>query len=202
MYPNSYSYSPNITSNPINTPSIYNSNSTAINIPISRYGFNGWYYTNTSDWVTTNPSVRNKINWTLPANSGISKVSDLQFVRINIKIYNKTSLPYLTVYTTSPYNSKRTYAISDPSGLSNNSKYTFYINFNSYDRLPAVIGYSETELSLNSSLNQGDFNNSESILKFALESDSSASYGTVEFTLSSIMIGDSTCEKEYGFLNS
>jgi uncharacterized protein YjbI with pentapeptide repeats len=202
MYPNSYSYSQNVTSIYINTPSVYNSNSPAINIPSSRYGFNGWYYTNTSDWVTPSPTVRNKINWTLSANSGSSKVSDLQFVRINLKLYNKTSPPYLTIYTTSPYNSKRTYTISNPSGLTNNSKYSFYINFNSYTRLPAVIGYTETALTLNSSLNQGSFNGTESILKFAIETDSSASYGTVEFTLSSVMVGDSICEKEYGFLNS
>ena len=202
MYPNSYSYSQNVTSIPINTPSVYNSNSPAINIPSSRYGFNGWYYTNTSDWVTPSPTVRNKINWTLSANSGSSKVSDLQFVRINLKLYNKTSPPYLTIYTTSPYNSKRTYTISNPSGLTNSSKYSFYINFNSYTRLPAVIGYTETALTLNSSANQGSFDGTESILKFVIETDSSASYGTVDFTLSSVMVGDSICEKEYGFLNS
>ena len=61
-----------------------------------------------------------------------------------------------------------------------------------------MIGY--TNAAMSNTANSGSFANNELILNVALETDISAAAGTVEFTLSSIIIGDIIAgEKEYGF---
>jgi hypothetical protein len=105
------------------------------------------------------------------------------------------------VYTQS--GSYRKYVVSGGSGaLTNGTKYTFYINFNSYTQEPAVAGY--TNAVLTSSFGAGNFLNSEFISSIAVETDSNASAGSVEFTLGGMIVGDIVAgvsgEKEYGFL--
>jgi uncharacterized protein YjbI with pentapeptide repeats len=198
MYPNAYPYSGNVAVITADSSANYISYSPPVAVPVSRYGFNGWYYKNTSAWVTVDPTVRNKIKWSVSPNTGSTKVSDLQYLRVNVKVYNKTSLPYITVYTAS---SKRAYVVSNSADISNNGKYTFYANFNAYTRLPAVIDHTNQELTVSSSgaLTQGSFDNNEIITRIAFETDSAASYDAVEFTMSCIVVGETSGEKEHWF---
>ena len=203
MYPNSYPYSSSVVSyQPTSaSSSVYNSYSPPAPIPFTRFGFNGWYYINNSAWVNVAPAIRNHIKWIVPSNNISSTVGGLSYVRVNLKIYNKTTLPYIVVYTQS--GSYRKYGVpGGGSSLTNGTKYTFYMNFNSYTREPAVIGY--TNISLTNTTGVGSFGNNEVISSIALETDSNATTNSIEFTLSGIIVGDIVSgvvqEKEYGFL--
>jgi hypothetical protein len=207
MFPNSYPYSSSVTTIAPDTEAaatVYNIYSPPAPIPFSRFGFNGWYYTNSSAWVNVNSGVRNHVKWLVPANRvGSSTVGALQYVRVNLKIHNKTVLPYLMVYTNS--GSWRKYIVSGVGGggsLVNGTVYSFYMNFNTYSREPAMIGHTNVELV--NSLGTGTFSNNEVITNIALETDSGAATGAVEFTLASIIVGEIATgvpsEKEYGFM--
>jgi hypothetical protein len=71
------------------------------------------------------------------------------------------------------------------------------MNFNSYAREPATIG--ATNAALAYTVGSGSFANNETITSIAVETDSNAAAGNVEFTLSSVVIGELNREKEYGF---
>ena len=204
MYPNSYPYSSSVTTYAPTSESsgVYNIYSPPAPIPFSRFGFNGWYYMNSSAWVGVAPAVRNHIKWIVSANTGSSTVGDIQYVRLNLKIHNNASLPYLMIYTQA--GSSRKYAVSGGNGsLTNGTVYSLYINLNSYTREPAITGY--TNAALVYTIGSGTFANNESITSFAVETDSNATASNVEFTLASIIVGELstttgvTTEKEYGF---
>ena len=204
MYPNSYPYSTSVTTYAPTADSsgVYNVYSPPAPIPFSRFGFNGWYYMNSTAWVSVAPTVRNHVKWVVSANTVSSTVADLRYVRLNLKIYNNVSLPYLMIYTQA--GSTRKYAVSSGNGsLTNGGAYSLYINFNSYTRAPAMIGY--TNSALVSTIGSGDFANNEVITSIAVETYGNAAAGNVEFTLASIMVGELsttsgvTTEKEYGF---
>jgi hypothetical protein len=205
MFPNSYPYSSSVTTIAPDSEAaatVYNIYSPPAPVPFSRFGFNGWYYTNSSAWVGVNSGVRNHVKWLVPANRvGSSTVGALQYVRVNLKIHNKTALPYLMVYTQS--GSWRKYIVSGGGGsLVNGTIYSFYMNFNSYSREPAMIGHTNAAFTI--SLGTGAFADNEVITNIALETDSGAAAGAVEFTLASVMVGEIAAgvpsEKEYGFL--
>jgi hypothetical protein len=203
MFPNSYPYSTAVTTYaPTSSSSgVYNSYSPPAPIPFSRFGYNGWYYANSSTWVNVSSTVRNRVKWIVPAN-GSSTVSQLQYARLLMRVYNKTSLPHLVVYTQS--GSYRKYTFASPSSLVNGTKYSFYMNFNSYSREPALVGYTNAVLTY-SGTGSGSFANNEIITSLAVETESGASAGSVEFTLANVIVGElvggSTIptEKEFGF---
>ena len=198
MYPNAYPYPSSVvtyapTSDSSNVYTIY---SPPAPIPFARFGYNGWYYTNSSTWVNVAPAVRNHVKWLVGGNTATSKVSDLQYIRINLKIHNTTSLPYLMVYTQA--GSSRKYVVVSGNGsLVNGTVYSFYMNFNSYAREPATIG--ATNAALAYTVGSGSFASNETIASIAVETDSNATAGNVEFTLSSVVVGELNGEKEYGF---
>jgi hypothetical protein len=212
MFPNAYPYSPNVSSIPANTPAVYADASPAQVIPSARLGYNGWYYTNSDAWVNVAPTVRNKINWYLGPNTPTATVGDLRYIRMNLRIFNRVSTPFVTVYTKTTgsgdtggwYKSKRTYIIWDSNTLTNNTNYSFYINFNSYTTSPAVIGHTNAALTLTDvvSATVGTYAESEVLFAISIGSDSISSRGNVEFTLSSVVVGDASGEKEYGYINA
>jgi hypothetical protein len=118
---------------------------------------------------------------------------------MNLKVFNKTSLPFLVVYTQA--GSYRKYTISAPNSLANGTVYSFFMNFNSYSREPAMIGATNAALTY-SGVSNGSFADSEIISSIAIESDNTAAAGSVEFTLSRIVVGETGGEKEYGFSGS
>ena len=204
MYPNSFPYSTSVSMYAPTTDSsgVYNIYSPPAPIPFNRFGYNGWYYTNSTSWVNVEPAVRNHVKWLIQPNTGSSKVSDLQYIRFNLKIHNKTTLPYLMIYTDA--GSTRKYPVAGGSAsLTNGGLYSFYMNFNSYTREPAVIGHTNAALAY--TIGSGTFANNEGIVNIALETDTNAVADSVEFTLMSIVIGElstatgATSEKEYGF---
>jgi hypothetical protein len=178
---------------------VYNVYSPPAPIPTARYGYNGWYYANSTAWVNVAQAVRDRVKWVLPPNAaGSSTVADLRYIRMNLKVFNKTSLPFLVVTTQA--GSSRKYTISAaPNSLVNGTVYSFYMNFNSYTREPATIGATNAALAFSNVGSSGSFANGEVITSIAVESDSSAAAGSVEFTLSSVVIGEASGEKEYGF---
>ena len=205
MYPNSYAYSTSIvTYAPTSDSSgVYNVYSPPAPIPFSRFGYNGWYYTNSTSWVNVAQSVRDRVKWIVPANTvGSSTVGELRYVRINMKVFNKASLPYLVVYTQD--GSYRKYTFASPNSLVNGTVYSFYMNFNSYSREPAMIGSTNAALTY-SGVNSGNFANNEVVTSIAVETDHTAANGSVEFTLASVLVGEVVSatsvatEKEYGF---
>jgi uncharacterized protein YjbI with pentapeptide repeats len=206
MFPNAYPYSSSVTTYAPTSDSaatVYNVYSPPAPIPFSRFGFDGWYYANSNAWVNVNSGVRNHVKWILPGNNGTSTVGQLQFIRVNMKVYNKTSLPYIIIYTQS--GSWRKYSVPVPSALVNETKYSFYVNFNSYARAPAIIGFTNILLTnpTGGGSGGGSFADSEQIMNIALETTVNETIDSVEFTLANIIVGDSisgiASEKEYGF---
>ena len=198
MFPNSYPYSSSVrTYAPtVDSSGVYNIYSPPAPIPFARFGYNGWYYTNSTAWVNVAPDVRNHIKWLVSANTATSKVSDLQYIRVNLKIHNTTSLPYVMVYTQA--GSSRKYAVVSGNGsLVNGTVYSFYMNFNTYAREPATIG--ATNVALAYTIGTGSFAVGELITSIAIESNSAAAASNVEFTLSSVVVGELSGEKESGF---
>ncbi len=198
MYPNAYSYSSSVvTYTPtLDSSNVYHIYSPPAPIPYARFGYNGWYYTNTTEWINVAPSVRDRIKWTVAANTASSTVADLQYIRMTLKVFNKTSLPFIIVYTSS--GSYRKYTISTPNAIVNGTVYSFYINFNAYSREPAIIGATNAELTY-SGVSSGSFASNEVISSITVETDNTAVASSIEFTLSSIIIGDTSGEKEHGF---
>jgi hypothetical protein len=209
-YPNSYPYSENVINIAANTPAVYADASPPQAIPISRYGYNGWYYANTDTWVNVAPTVRNKINWYLAPNAATSTVADLRYIRMNLCVFNRVSTPFITVYTKATgsgdsggwYKSKRNYIIGDANSLTNGGKYCFYANLNSYTVAPVIIGHTNAVLTLSSvsSSNVGTYASNEVLFAISIGTNSASSRGNVEFTLSSVIIGDASGEKEYGYM--
>jgi len=76
------------------------------------------------------------------------------------------------------------------------------VNLNSYNTTPLSIGHNNALLALSNvaSSNVGSFASTEVLFAISIGSDSGTARGNVEFTLSNVIIGDASGEKEYGFL--
>lgn len=219
-FPNGYLYSTNVqdisASNLSAAASVYADKSPPVPIPTIRYGYQGWYYTNSSLWVDPAPATRNKINWyILPNANGATTVGDLRYVRLNLHLFNSVSTPFLTVYTLATgsgdsggwYKSKRTYIIAG--STVDNTNYCFYMNWNGYSVLPFTVAHTNAALTLSdvSGSAIGSFGNSEVLFAYSLETNSNSAAGNVEFILSGSIIGErnsggggTILEKEYGYI--
>jgi hypothetical protein len=224
LFPNSYPYSSNVVdisaSNLSVAASVYADGSPPVPIPTIRYGYPGWYYTNSSLWVNPAPATRNKINWyLLPNANGITTVAKLQYIRLNLHVFNNVSLPFLTVYTQATgsgdaggwYKSKRTYVSThvadDGNAVSDHTNYCFYINWNGYSTAPFTVAHTNALLSVSTVEGSaiGNFESSELIFAYSIGTNSSSAPGNVEFILSSAIVGEmnndgSIIEKEYGYV--
>jgi hypothetical protein len=224
-FPNGYPYATSrvfdiSASNASVASSVYADASPPVPIPVIRYGYQGWYYTNASAWVNSAPSVRNKINWYLPPNNvDVTTVGDLRYIRLNLHIFSRVSVPFLTVYTKATgsgdaggwYKSKRTYVIQNTSSSSSspltadNDNYCFYMNWNGYSVLPFTVAHQNAGLSLSTvgggASAVGGFGSGEVVLAYSVGTDSGSAPGNVEFILSSVVVGEGVDgEKEYGFI--
>jgi hypothetical protein len=224
LFPNGYPYSSNVqdisASNLSVAASVYADGSPPVPIPTIRYGYQGWYYTNSSLWVNPAPATRNKINWyLLPNANGVTKVADLRYIRLNLHLFNSVSTPFITVYTQATgsgdaggwYKSKRTYitsAVSDDGNtLADHTNYCFYMNWNGYSITPFTVAHTNAALSV-STVNGsviGSFGSSEVIFAYSIGTNSTSAPGNVEFILSASIVGEansngSITEKEYGYV--
>jgi hypothetical protein len=217
-FPNGYPYAVNVydisASNASVASSVYADGSPPVPIPLLRYGYQGWYYTNSDAWVNPAPSVRNKINWYLLPNSATTTVGDLRYIRLNLHVFSRVSTPFLTVYTTATgtgdaggwYKSKRVYVVANAAAaaLSNNTNYCFYMNWNGYSVAPFTVAHNNVALSLTtvSSGAVGAFGSGEVLFAYSIGTDSGSARGNVEFILSSVVVGEAgaVTEKEYGYI--
>jgi hypothetical protein len=221
LFPNAFPYSTNVLDLPAGTATasaVVADGSPPVPTPVLRYGYQGWYYTNSDAWVNPAPTVRNKINWylgpntaTATATTAATTVSSLQYVRLCLRVFNRVSTPFLTVYTKATgsgdaggwYKSKRTYVIADATGtLSNNTSYCFYVCWNGYSITPFTVGHTNAVLTLTEIAGGavGGFHAGEAVLAYSIGTNSAAARGNVEFILSSVVIGETGGEKEYGFI--
>ena len=225
LFPNGYPYAANVydisASNASVASSVYADGSPPVPIPLLRYGYQGWYYTNSDAWVNPAPSVRNKINWYLLPNSATSTVGDLRYVRLNLHVFSSVSTPFLTVYTKATgagdaggwYKSKRVYVVANTAAaaaLSNNTNYCFYMNWNGYSVAPFTVAHNNVELSLTTVGGGavGAFGSGEVLFAYSIGTDSGSARGNVEFILSGVVVGEggggsgggAVTEKEYGYI--
>jgi hypothetical protein len=227
-FPNGYPYAANVydisASNASVAPSVYADGSPPVPIPLLRYGYQGWYYTNSAWWVNPAPSVRNKINWYLLPNSATATVGDLRYVRMNLHLFSCVSTPFLTVYTKATgagdaggwYKSKRVYVVANTAAaaaLNNNTNYCFYMNWNGYSVAPFTVAHSDVALSLTtvSGGAVGAFGSDEVLFAYSIGTDSGSARGNVDFILSGVVVGEAggsgsgagavaVAEKEYGYI--
>jgi hypothetical protein len=217
-FPNGYPYAENVydisASNASTASSVYADGSPPVPIPLLRYGYQGWYYTNSDAWVNPAPSVRNKINWYLLPNSATSTVGDLRYVRLNLHVFSRVSTPFLTVDPKATgvgdaggwYKSKRVYVVANAAAaLSNNTNYCFYINWNGYSVAPFTVAHNNVALSLTTvgSGAVGAFGSGEVLFAYSIGTDSGSARGNVEFILSGAVVGEGSgggTEKEYGYI--
>jgi hypothetical protein len=220
-FPNGYPYTSNVqdisASNLSVAASVYADGSPPVPIPTIRYGYQGWYYTNSSAWVNPAPATRNKINWyILPNSSGVTTVGQLRYLRMMLHVFNNVSLPFLTVYTQATgsgdsggwYKSKRTYiCYNDGNPIPDHTNYCFYMNWNGYSVLPFTIAHTNAALSVSTvdGSSIGNFDSSEVIFAYSIGTDSTSAAGNVEFILSGTVVGEaktdgSILEKEYGYI--
>jgi hypothetical protein len=224
LFSNAYPYSSNIqdisASNLSAAASVYADGSPPTPIPLIRYGYQGWYYTNSTAWVSPAPMTRNKINWYLPPNaSGVTTVGSLRYIRMSLHLFNHVSTPFVTVYTQATgsgdaggwYKSKRTYVALNNSteSLVSNANYCFYIGWNGYSITPFTVAHSNVALSV-STVNGsavGNFNSNEVIFAYSIGTNSTSAAGNVEFILSNVVVGEAgssgsgvVVEKEYGYI--
>jgi hypothetical protein len=224
LFPNGYPYAANVydisASNASVAPSVYADGSPPVPIPLIKYGYQGWYYTNSDAWVNPAPSVRNKINWYLLPNTATSTVGDLRYVRLNLHVFSRISTPFLTVYTKATgtgdaggwYKSKRTYIVANAVAvLNNNTNYCFYMNWNGFSVAPFTVAHSDVALSLTTVGGGavGAFGSAEVLFAYSIGTDSGSARGNVEFILSGVVVGeagggggggDAVAEKEYGYI--
>ena len=221
-FPNGYPYAVNVydisASNASVAPSVYADGSPPVPIPLLRYGYQGWYYTNSDAWVNPAPSVRNKINWYLLPNSATATVGDLRYIRMNLHVFSSVSTPFLTVYTKATgagdaggwYKSKRVYVVAAAAAaLSNNTNYCFYMNWNGYSVAPFTVAHNNVALSLTTVGGGavGAFGSGEVLFAYSIGTDSGSARGNVEFILSGVVVGEAgsggsgaVTEKEYGYI--
>jgi hypothetical protein len=224
FFPNGYPYSSNVidisASNLSVASSVYADGSPPVPIPTIRYGYLGWYYTNSSAWVNPAPTTRNKINWyILPNENGVTTVARLRYIRLNLHVFSNVSLPFLTVYTQATgsgdaggwYKSKRMYVSTnvadDGNTLSDHTNYCFYINWNGYSTTPFTVAHTNAGYSTSTQEGSaiGNFDSSELIFAYSMGTNSNSAPGSVEFILSSAIVGEmnnsgNIIEKEYGYI--
>ena len=224
-FPNAYPYSTNVqdisASNLSAAASVYADGSPPVPIPLIRYGYQGWYYTNSTTWVNPAPMTRNKINWYLQPNaSGVTTVGDLRYIRMSLHLFNHVSTPFLTVYTQATgsgdaggwYKSKRTYVTlnnndDNGSSIDSNTNYCFYVHWNGYSVRPFTVAHNSVALSVSTVDGSavGGFNSSEVIFAYSIGTNSTSAAGNVEFILSNVVVGEAGSdgnfvEKEYGYI--
>jgi hypothetical protein len=232
-FPNGYPYTTNIqdisASNSSAAAAVYADGSPPVPIPLIRYGYQGWYYTNSSAWVNAAPITRNKINWyVLPNTAAGATVGDLRYFRMNLHLFSNASLPFVTVYTQATgsgdaggwYKSKRVYVCAngvddDGNAVSDHTNYSFYMNWNGFSVSPFTVAHTSAALSVSGVDGSvvGGFESNEVIFAYSIGTNSNSMPGDVEFILSGVVVGEAVVggggsgsggggvlEKEYGYI--
>jgi hypothetical protein len=166
---------------------------------INSYAINAWYFKNTVAGY--------KINWYMPTTSGL-KVQDILglYLRLfNVSTTSSDNLIYLTVYTTpdagpnySWYKSKMTYVVTATPTI--NTFYTFFANASGSCPIPSY--YASTLLQMTPSTVQnprGLYGPTETIMFFAIGSNSASAVNTVETVVQKFGVMTPTGTQEFQF---
>ena len=187
---------------------IYGEGPTVMTPAIHALKYDGWYYKKTA---TATSGSTSKIFWDFVPETSI-KVSDLKQICFKLKVINKTSLPFVNVFTkktdgTSGYKSRRTYdLINTPflasNALVNNEDYLGYINFNGNTSVPVPDKHTTKLLRLSDiTANIGSFESTEEIKSFSFSTNSAAAADTVEFIVRSFSLQSTTKTETFSFSN-
>jgi hypothetical protein len=95
----------------------------------------------------------------------------------------------------------------DGDTLTDHTNYCFYINWNGFSVTPFTVAHKNAAFVTSTVEGSviGDFDNSELIFAYSIGTNSSSAAGSVEFILSSAIVGEvnndgSIMEKEYGYI--
>jgi hypothetical protein len=174
---------------------------------ISALGYGGWYWKK-----TTNDGVNKKINWYLVPETKM-KVSDLSQLLFNLKLINKASVPFITVYTKATgtgdafpgfYKSKRNYELLDTRNLVNGTNYCCYMKIDPTTATPVYEAHTSVALSKSNvaSTEKGLFAGTEEIGFFSFGTDSGAAVGNVEFICQSVGVNFAGTTETFLFTNA
>jgi hypothetical protein len=189
-----------------NSPAIYADGQPPSAIPsaiFNQYGYQGWYFKNTSAGY--------KVNWYLPPdiNMTLAQLSGFFFNILNLSTTSNDNTPFVSVYTKPTgsgdykpwYHSKRTFIFDQSVTPVANTTYTAYLN-NSLPSSPPH--YNSTLVPLIVStvapFPTGDYLPNEQILFFSFGSNSASAVNSVEFILSSFNIVQSTGTQSFQFM--
>ena len=174
-------------------------------------GFDGWYYKNLHSG-----SGPHKINWYMPSVQGL-KYQDIHKLYMNFLCINKTSLPWITVYTVkkvgdnvdnkgSWYNSRLNFFPADNQVFENNKAYQLVATLPLNPSAPTMVtplnhtlvNLFEGEFTLKStSISVEDL-----ILAISIHTDSSSGAGNVEFIVRNLLMQRSNGITSFNFRNA
>lgn len=162
---------------------------------IEALNYDGWYYKNVVKGK--------KINWYIPFGASC-RITDLKMVQASLKLLNKTSAPFFTVYTkptgsgdaASWYHARKTYIIPATT-LVNGQSYNFWAEVGAVCPVPAVAGHTNVKLVVDSYSSKGSMAQTDQILAIAFGTNSSSNAGNVEFVLREIDLIKTTETMQY-----
>lgn len=176
----------NIFSNGINyadgeTPVVMTTNIEAI-------GYEGWYYKNSE--------LGKKITWFVPLGKSPFVFSDLTAIYASLHILNKSSLPYLVVYTAPIgfndvekwYHSKTVFSVPKTAEISENNNYCFFAETGKKMNEITIDGHTNIALEINTEKSTGKYTDINVVKYIAFCTNDDATTGEAEFILSDINI--------------
>jgi hypothetical protein len=188
--------------NVYNSPAIYADGASPLTVPTTinnTYAQQGWYFKNTV--------AGTKINWYVPTTSGllVQDILGLYLRLFNVSTTSNDNTLFLTVYTTpdagpnySWYKSKMTYVITATPTV--NTNYTFFENASG--TCPSPSHYASTLLPMSPSTVQnprGLYGPTESIMFFAIASNSASSVNSVECVVQKFGVMTASGTQEFNF---
>jgi hypothetical protein len=179
-------------------------------------GLDGWYYKNggPSSGEGTAEDGGRKVNWYLPSPSdasGVATGASLVELNMCLRLINKSSPPFITVYTklratgnaASWYHARYTYIVNDTSSLENNTNYLFTARIAPGSAVGRFAGFKKVNLTLDtfSSTANATLLPNDEILAITIGSDSSAAAGRVEFIMNSLSVHSTNGNYRHIFSN-
>ena len=170
-------------------------------------------YAFTPAWYFKNTVAGYKINWYMGGDLGmtVSQVLGLYMNMFNPSMTSNDNCPFITVYTVNDtpnppnfYKSKRTYLFNQSVTPVVNTRYFMYRNVSGTCPTPFHYGsvLNNMELSTVSGSNVGAFGPTETILAFAIGSNSASAVNSVEFAINKFGIMTPYGTQEISFLPS
>ena len=170
-------------------------------------------YAFTPSWYFKNTTAGYKINWYMGGDIGmtVSQVLGIYMNMFNPSMTSNDNCPFITIYTTNDtpnppnfYKSKRTYLFNQSVTPVVNTRYFMFENVSGTCPTPFHYGsvLNNMQLSTVSGSNVGAFAPTETILVFAIGSNSASAVNSVEFAINKFGIMTPYGTQEISFLPS